>query len=127
MIYAYSKQLKVLYVLKNKKQLIICSEWLKNNYEYVEMANNEYGIENRDIISQTQQAQYYKNNEELYQNIEDIILNYAYNYIINDLKIEEIEEYKIEEIKERLTEIDNNNSTSDIIDIINEVLNVSND
>ena len=64
-------------------------EWLKENYSVVEEANAEFGAPN-DIIKQCQQGQYYQYSNEMYENLSDYIKLYAYDYILNTLKIEEI-------------------------------------
>ncbi|HZK32865.1 MAG TPA: hypothetical protein VFC60_00035 [Tissierellaceae bacterium] len=97
-------------------------EWLKDNYNVVEDANKEFGAPN-DIIKQCQQGQFYQYNNEIYENLSDYIQLYAFDYILNNLKIEEITKKQQEEIEEELTYIDNNNILNDITDLIYNILN----
>ena len=74
-------------------------DWAKENLEYIEEANIEFGIpENANIIKQIQHGQYYYYEQDLYNNQEDIIKNWILNYIEHYLKIERITEQQKESI-----------------------------
>ena len=81
-------------------------DWLKYNYSDVEEANREFGT-CEDIIKQVQQAQFWRNEQDIYENIENMLLLYVYDVIYHELEIEEISEtldynirtYYIEELK----------------------------
>lgn len=96
-------------------------EWLKNNYDVVEQANEELGTSN-DIIKQCQQGQFYQYNNEMHENLDSYIKVYAYDYILNTLDIEEITEEQHEEIESELISIDNNNKLEDIKNLIDNIL-----
>lgn len=96
-------------------------EWLKNNYDVVEEANEALGASN-DIIKQCQQGQYYQYSNEMYENLSDYIKLYAYDYILNTLNIEEITEAQHEEIESELSIIDNNDKLEDIKSLIDNIL-----
>ena len=96
-------------------------EWLKDNYNIIEDANDELGTPS-DILVQCKQGQFYQYNNEMHENLENYIMFYIYDYMLNTLKIEEIEEEKYEEIEEELANIDNNNRLNDIKDLINNIL-----
>lgn len=99
-------------------------DWARDNEEYVEQAVNEFGIDSKDfdLIRLFQQGQYLYNSEYMYEHLDEMILFYAYNYICEELSIEEITSDEKEELEELLGEIDNNNQIEDIIEKINEVL-----
>ena len=94
-------------------------EWAKYNYNYIEDANNELGTPN-DIIAQIQQGQFLQIENELYDNQESMTLLFIYNYIYNELGIEEIEEEKQEEIENE--NFNNYDKLEDIIDFVNDTL-----
>lgn len=98
-------------------------DWLKDNYDVVEQANEELGTSN-DIIKQCQQGQYYQYSNEMYENLSDYIKVYAYDHILNTLKIEEITEEQQEEIESELINIDNNDKLEDIKNLIDNILDI---
>lgn len=97
-------------------------EWAKGNYSYIEDAIDELGTPTdsrgrADFIGMIQQGQYIYYTQDLYNNLDDIIKLYIYNYIKYNLGIEEITEEQEEQIDE--LNYDNN----DELDTINEDLN----
>ena len=95
-------------------------EWAKHNFDIIEEANEEMGAPN-DIIKQIQQGQFVAFERDLYENLEDILKNYMYDYIEKDLKIEEL----TEEQNENLLDwdfSDNNEQLENLVDHINEIL-----
>ena len=100
-------------------------DWAKENYDYINEANEEFGIpKDGDIIEQIQRGQYYAIEQEIYENLQDCIKNYAYKYILNveGLNTLEIPEDKFLRLKCELKKIDNNNTFDDIIEIVNDIL-----
>lgn len=93
--------------------------WLVDNYTIVEEANNEYGTPN-DIIKQIQQGQFYNNSNELYEDFENMILLYAYNYLHDEEIL--LNDEELEELEEELKNIDNNNELEEIHDIIKNII-----
>ena len=98
-------------------------DWAKENYAYINDANDEFGLIN-DIIEQIQRGQFYAIEQEIYENLQDCIKNYAYKYIFNwdGLNTLEIPEDKFLRLKCELEKIDNNNTFDDIIEIVNDIL-----
>lgn len=95
-------------------------EWAKHNFEIIEEANEEFGAPN-DIIKQIQQGEFLAFERELYENLEDNLKYFMYDYIEKDLKIKEI----TEEQNENLLDFDfsdNNEQLENLIDHINEIL-----
>ena len=95
-------------------------EWAKHNFDIIEEANKEMGAPN-DIIKQIQQGQFVAFERDLYENLEDILKNYMYDYIEKNLKIEEL----TEEQNEKLLDwdfSDNNEQLENLIEHINEIL-----
>lgn len=100
-------------------------EWAKGNVSYIEEALEEFGTPtdnkgNADFIRIIQQGWYYANEQNLYENLEESLKNWAYNYIKYDLKIEEI----TEEENSKLLEwnfIDNNEELQNLSDFIEQI------
>ena len=100
-------------------------EWAKKNYDYINEANEEFGIpKDGDIIKQIQQGQFYAIEQEIYEDLQDCIKNYAYKYILNKdgLNTPEISEEKFSCLERELEKIDNNNTFNDIIEVVNDIL-----
>lgn len=97
-------------------------EWAKNNFSIIEEANEEMGI-NPDITKQIQQGQFYSYQRELYENLEDIMKYYVFNYIQEALEIEEITEEQLNELEFEINFTDNNEELENINDKINEIFN----
>lgn len=99
-------------------------DWASEHQDYVEQAVSEFGADGRDfdLIRLFQQGQYLYNSEVMYEHFDEILLYYAYNYICEELGIEEIEENTKEELEETLKGVDNNDKIEDIIEKIKEVI-----
>ena len=98
-------------------------EWAKENYVYINDANDELGMPH-DIIEQIQQGQYYAIEQEIYENLQDCIKNYAYKYIFNwdGLNTPEVPEDKFLCLESELEKMDHNNTFDDIIEVVNDIL-----
>lgn len=94
-------------------------DWAKNYFSYIEEANTELGTPT-DILQQIQQGQFYYYEQNIYNNLEDIMLNYMYNYIENVLNIKEITEEQYDDLLD-FDFNDNNEMLENLIDHINEV------
>lgn len=99
-------------------------KWAGDNSSYIDDAINEFGTEKTDFYKIIQMGQYLYYNEELNDNINDYILVYAYDYIINNLRLETIAEEKREGLESELINIDNNDKLEDIQNKVREVLQV---
>lgn len=100
-------------------------EWAKNNFSIIEEANEEFGTPN-DITKQIQQGEFLAFERELYENLEDNLKYFIYDYIEKDLKIKEI----TEEQNENLLDwdfSDNNEQLENLIEHINENLMENNE
>ena len=100
-------------------------DWAKENYDYIYEANEEFGIpEGGDIIKQIQQGQFYAIEQEIYEDLQDCIKNYAYKYILNKdgLNTLEIPEDKFLRLECELEKLDHNNTFDDIIETVNDIL-----
>ena len=78
---------------------------------------------NPDITKQIQQGQFYSYQRELYENLEDIIKYYVFNYIQEALEIEEITEEQLNELEFEIDFTDDNEELENINDKINEIFN----
>ena len=97
-------------------------DWAKNYFSYIEEVNTEIGTPT-DILQQIQQGQFYYYEQNIYNNLEDIMLNYMYNYIENVLNIKEITEEQYDDLLD-FDFNDNNEMLENLIDHINEVLKI---
>lgn len=98
-------------------------EWAKGNYSYIEEAVAEFGIDSKnfDFFKLIQQGQYLANERELYDNLEDSLKYYMYNFISQYLNINEI----TEEQNDNLLDFDfsdNNEMLENLIEHIENVL-----
>ena len=80
----------------NKDLLLWLSEYV---YEYETYINENEPIENFDLYGTIRQAQFYYYESLVLDNEEDVFMVYVYNYILNELKVEELTEEQFEEIK----------------------------
>ena len=95
-------------------------EWAKFNYDVIEDANNELGTPS-DIIAQIQQGQFLQISNEIYNNIDETLLLFIYDYIYNNLGLEEITEEQQEEIESE-NYYYNYDKLEQIIDFVNDTL-----
>lgn len=104
-------------------------EWCKENFEYVEKAIGEglCDLSNPDIPKMIQAGQYTKIQQDLYNNLDAIMYNYCMNYILNALQLEKITKEQDEQIQEKCTDVDNNDTLEDFTDFINKLLNINNE
>ncbi len=100
-------------------------EWLKDNYTIVEESNDELGCPSNDIIAQVQQAQFYDNENCIYEKLENILLYTSY-YILYSNNIQEITQEQDEKLSDFISSIDNNDCLFSDNDILN-TINIVND
>lgn len=94
-------------------------EWGKSNFEYINEATQEFGNP-QDIIKQIQQGQYLSFEQDLYNNQNDVLKYFAYNYLKdNDIQFNE---EQIEQLEEYIEGLDNNDRIEDIISYCDELL-----
>lgn len=79
-------------------------EWAKGNTSYIEDAIREFGTPedgngHPDFMRLIMQGQYYMYEQDLYNNIEDILKYWAYDYIENKYNLTELTEEQNEEIE----------------------------
>lgn len=98
-------------------------EWVRNNSEYVEQAVAEFGIDERnfDFFGLLRQGQYMQITDELYSNLDDILINWIINYIEYDLDIKELTDEQAEQVEDLFNKYDNNDELEYIIEKIKEV------
>lgn len=98
-------------------------EWAKDNYNYIDDAVAEFGVDtqNFDFWGIIRQGQYLYNDNDLYENLEDSLKFYMYDYIEKTLNIKEI----TEEQNDNLLDFDfsdNNEELGNLIEHIDEVM-----
>lgn len=99
-------------------------EWAKRNTSYIEDALREFGTPedsngHPDFMRIIMQGQYYMYEQDLYNNIEDILKYWAYNYIEDKYNLTELTEEQNDEI-----EFLNYNNFEELEDIENELENI---
>lgn len=96
---------------------------------YIEEALSEFGTPTNDrgipdLTRIFQQGLYYKNEQEIYENLEDSLKYFMYDYIEKDLKINELTEEQNNNLLDWDFE-DNNEQLENLIEHINEILKES--
>lgn len=79
-------------------------EWAKGNTSYIEDALREFGTPedsngHPDFMRIIMQGQYYMHEQDLYNNLEDILKYWAYDYIENKYDLTELTEEQNDEIE----------------------------
>lgn len=95
-------------------------EWCKNNFDYVNDWVAECGSSG-DIIKDIQGGQYQQISGELYENMEEMLLLFAYDYLFTNEII--LNDEQLEELESDISIMDNSNRLEEIIDKINELAN----
>lgn len=93
-------------------------DWAKNNTWYIDESMKEYG-NCGDIVKQIQMAQGYAYEQELYENQEDILKYYAYNYL-QENEIDLTEE-QLDDLDLFIEHLDSNKRLSDINDFCDDL------
>lgn len=98
-----------------------CLEWAKSHLNDIEDANAELGVpEDGDIIKQIQQAQFFINEHDLYDNLRDGILWAIYKEALE--YAEEITDEQAESLELLADEIDDNTRMDAIKDGVREIM-----
>lgn len=103
-------------------------EWAKNNFSYIEEGLDEYGTPTdsngkADFLRIIQQGQYIEYEHDLYDNLEDSLIYFMYDYIEKDLEILELTEEQNDNLLD-FDFTDNNKELENLIDHIKEVLQI---
>lgn len=98
-------------------------EQAKENQEYIEEALTEFGTstDSTDLMRIFQQGIYLKNEREIYENLEDSLKYFMYDYIEKDLKINELTEGQNDNLLDWDFN-DNNEQLENLIEHIEEIL-----
>lgn len=94
--------------------------------EAVEDAINEFGWDGcgGELYKAGQMGEFLQIERDIYNDLDNAILLWAYDYILNVLEINELSEKDADALAGCLESIDNNNRFDDIVEIINDVLNI---
>lgn len=94
--------------------------FISDNVEYVENAIDEFGWDGcgSDLMKAGQMGEYLKIQDDIYTNLDDVILYYAYYYLSDVLDIKEITEETNNDIIDTCSDID----TNDRIETIEETI-----
>ena len=105
-------------------------DWARDNWSYIDDACQEFGMpdskDSRIVIKLIQQGQYLANEQEIYDNLDSVLLYYCYNYVLDTLGIKEITDEQKEAIKEKCTDVDNNDKLEDYNDFLDELFENNN-
>ena len=96
-------------------------EFIKKHMKELNKSIDQFGWQS-DIYKQRQIKQYEFNIQQLYDNLEDIIKAYAYNYMVEELEIEEVSEEFFNNLNIELEEMNSENRCEEIKDLVNELL-----
>lgn len=104
-------------------------EWCKYNYEYIEEAVAEFGIDERnfDFVGIIKSGQFLYNERQLFEDEKEIVELMVVNYLLeNEEEIErELEESELEEMFEEIeSQFDNCERLENLIDIVNEYIKI---
>lgn len=118
-------------IADNNVPIYYCDIWeqAKDNQEYIEEALQEFGTPtnsngNADLMRIFQQGIYYKNEQEIYNNLEDSLKYYMYDYIEKKLKIDEITENQNDNLLD-WDFSDNNERLENLVEHIEKVIKES--
>lgn len=98
-------------------------EWAKGNSSYIEEAVLEFGVDekNFDFFKLIQQGQYIANEQELYNNLEDSLKFFMYDFIEKEMNILEITEKQNDDLLDFNFD-DNNEQLDNLIEHIKNIL-----
>lgn len=101
-------------------------DWAKGNSSYIDDAVKEFGIneKNFDFFRLIQNGQYLAVTQELYENLEDSLKFYMYDYIEKNTELLALDEDTVEELENCFDFNDNNEELENLIDKINEILKI---
>lgn len=106
-------------------------EWVKNNWEWVDDACSEFGMpdchDSNIIIKLIQQGQFMYNERDLYDNLDSTMLNYCLDYIKRALEHETITQSQYDELENKCTNVDNNDTLEDFEDFCKELFETEED
>ena len=104
-------------------------EWCKDNYEYVEKAVAEFGVDSKnfDFIGIIRSGQFLYNERQLFEDGKEIVELMVVNYLLeNEEEIEkELEENELEAMFDELeSQFDDCERLENVLDIINEYIKI---
>lgn len=100
-------------------------KFISNNVEEVNDAIEEYGWDGcgSDLYKAGQMAEFRKNENEMYEELEQGLFNVALSYIEYTLKVEGISYEQLDEIETLCSDTDNNDRLDDFLEKVEEIVN----
>lgn len=100
-------------------------EFISNNVEEVNDAIEEYGWDGcgSDLYKAGQIAECRKNENEMYEELEQGLFNVALSYIEYTLEVEKISDEQLDEIETLCSDTDNNDRLEDFLEKVEEIAN----
>lgn len=101
------------------------SEFISNNVEEVNETIEEFGWNGcgGDLYKAGQMAEYRKNENEMYNELEEGLFNVALSHIQYTMKVEEISDEQLEEIEDLCADTDSNDRLDDFLGEIENIVN----
>lgn len=100
-------------------------EFISNNVEEVNGAIKELGWDGcgGDLYKAGQAAEFEKNENEMYNELEEGLFNVALSHIQYTMEIEEISDEQLDEIEGLCSDTDNNDRLDDFLEKVEEIVN----
>lgn len=97
--------------------------YISNNVEQVNETIEEFGWDGcgADLYKAGQMAEFCEIERKIYDELDEAMLNFCYDYILYDLKIKEITEEENEKINELCNNVDNNETLDTFEDFLTEL------
>ena len=100
-------------------------EFISNNVEEVNDAIEEYGWDGcgSDLYKAGQAAEYRKNENDMYNELEEGLFNVALSHIQYTMEVEKISDEQLDEIETLCSDTDNNDRLDDFLEKVEEIVN----
>ena len=100
-------------------------EFISNNVEEVNDAIEEFGWDGcgGDLFKAGQMAELRKNENEMYNELEEGLFNLALSHIQYTMKVEEISDEKLDKIEELCSDTDNNDRLENFLEEVENIVN----
>ena len=100
-------------------------EFISNNVEKVDDAIKEFGWDGcgSDLFKAGQAAEFYQNERDMYNELEEGLFNLALSHIQYTMKVEEISDEQLDEIEGLCADTDNNDRLENFLEKVEEIVN----
>lgn len=100
-------------------------EFISNNVEEVDDAIKEFGWDGcgSDLCKAGQAAEFYQNERDMYNELEEGLFNLALSHIQYTMKVEEISDEQLDKIEELCSDTDNNDRLENFLEEVENIVN----